>query len=147
MGRRKEPDALFVDPAQSQTGQVYRDVCASIRASISQDLTDAALDAGLHAQARSLAGVIDRASGLAGRKQETYALAGLHRELGALLARVRGQAVASELDDFLRTLAEPDTAAGAAGHQNKRFRSLRSTPSTPRLRNMAPRWNGETTPR
>ena len=111
MGRRKDPDALFIDPAQSQTGQIYREVCASIRAAILEGLTDARLDAGLHAQARSLAGVIDRASGLAGRKQETYALAPLHRELTALLARVRGQAVASELDDFLRTLAEPETAA------------------------------------
>ena len=111
MAKRKEDDALFLDPARGQTGQIYRSVCGSIQAAIHDGLTDRNLDAGLHAQARSLAGVIDRASGLAGRKQETYALAPLHRELTALLGRIRGQAVASELDDFLRTLAEPETAA------------------------------------
>ena len=109
MAKAKEADALFLDPARGQTGQIYRSVCASIQASIRDALTDAKLDAGLHAQARSLAGVIDRASGLHGRKQETYALAGLHKELGALMARVRGTQVSSELDDFLRTLAEPYT--------------------------------------
>ena len=109
MGRRKDADALFVDPGARETGQIHREVCAAIRASIAAALTDVQLDAGLHAKARSLAGVIDRASGLGGRKQETYALAGLHKELGGLLARVRGVQVSSELDDFLRTLAEPDT--------------------------------------
>jgi hypothetical protein len=74
-----------------------------------EGLTDPKLDAGLHAQARALAAVIDRASGLGGRKQETYALAGLNRELTAILERVRGVQSSSELDDFLRTLAEPET--------------------------------------
>ena len=109
MATTKEPAALFLDPARGQTGTIYRSVCASINAAILEGLTDRKLDAGLHSQARSLAGVIDRASGLHGRKQETYALAGLHKELSALLASIRGQAVTSELDEFLRTLAEPDT--------------------------------------
>ena len=108
MARRKDADVLPLDLNAAQTGQIHRDVCAAIRASVDDGLTDARLDAGIHAQARSLAAVIDRASGLAGRKQETYALAGLHKELGVLMARVRGVQVASELDDFLRTLAEPD---------------------------------------
>ena len=111
MAKAKEADALFLDPARGQTGTIYRSVCASIQAAVSDGLTDRKLDAGLHAQARSMAGVVDRASGLGGRKQETYALAGLHKELAAMLALIRGQAVTSELDEFLRTLAEPDTAA------------------------------------
>lgn len=105
---RPTDDALFAGPDVAQTGQVHRSVCASIRASIGDNLTDAKLDAGLHAQARSLAAVIDRSSGLGGRKQESYALAGLHAQLRELLSRIRGIAVTDEFGDFLASLGEPE---------------------------------------
>ena len=112
---RHQDDGLFDTVGKATTGQVHRSVCASIRAALADHLTDAKLDAGLHAQARSLAAVIDRASGLDGRKQETYALAGLHKELGALMGRIRGVSVADELGDFLKSLAEPEAAPASTG--------------------------------
>ena len=114
MATKAKAAELFDPTPGHNTGQVHAQVCATIRAALAGQLTDAKLDAGIHAQARSLAGVIDRASGLGGRKQETYALAGLHRQLAELLGQVRGRATPTDLEALLRELAEPTPTVDAS---------------------------------
>ena len=87
-----------------QTGELHRAVVRQINAAIKDGSTDRALDAGTHAQAKALAAAIDRASGLGGRKQETYALPSMHKELAGLLRAIRGQQGGA--DDELRQLLE-----------------------------------------
>lgn len=80
-----------IDEPGSSRGAIYRNVCRQVRALAAAGTLDVELEAGTVAQARSLAAVIDRASGLAGRKQETYALPQLHRELRELLDKLAGR--------------------------------------------------------
>ena len=111
MGRR-DPNTLPLDgdPGGGPSrGTVYHDVCHQIAHLRQQGSLDADAEAGTIAQARSLAAVIDRASGLGGRKQETYALASLHRELRELLAILADRPVDDdELDGFTIDDAAPD---------------------------------------
>jgi hypothetical protein len=91
-----------------ETGDVHRAVTRAINAAIKDGSTDRALDAGAHAAAKSLAAAIDRASGLGGRKQETYALAAMHKELRDQLRAIRGQGTASdELRELLEGIGTP----------------------------------------
>ncbi len=106
--KKENGETLFnVDADKSSTGVVYRNVCRQIRALADAGDLDLDSRAGTIAQARSLAAVIDRASGLAGRKQETYALAGLHKQLAELLAQLTGELVASD-DEQLAALLTGD---------------------------------------
>lgn len=104
----------FDTPELPARGILYRDVCRQISALRKAGKVDEDEQAGTIAQARSLAAVIDRASGLGGRKQETYALAGLHARLAELLAALSGTAGASDAGAALmRLMAEADvTPAG-----------------------------------
>jgi hypothetical protein len=104
----------FDTPELPARGTVYRDTCRQISALTKAGKIDADETAGTIAQARSLAAVIDRASGLGGRKQETYALAGLHKQLAELLARLSGGGVGEDAAaTFLRLMAEDEpTPAG-----------------------------------
>jgi len=105
----------FDTPELPARGTVYKDTCRQIAALAKAGKLDTDMAAGTIAQARSLAGVIDRASGLGGRKQETYALAGLHKQLAELLGRLSGTGGdESAAAAFLRLMAESDTT-GPAG--------------------------------
>ena len=94
----------FDTPELPARGTIYRDVCRQISALRKAGRVNEDEQAGTIAQARSLAAVIDRASGLGGRKQETYALAGLHARLDELLARLAGTAGATDAGAALMAL-------------------------------------------
>ncbi len=94
----------------AQRGALYHDVNRQVRALVAAGTVDVELQAGTIQQARTLAAAIDRASGLAGRKQETYALSPMHKQLDELLARLSGVAADSPpgLADILAALASAD---------------------------------------
>lgn len=106
---RREP-ALTGIGELPERGALYHDVNRQVRALVAAGTVDLELQAGTIQQARTLAAAIDRASGLGGRKQETYALASMHKQLDDLLARLSG--VASDappgLAEILAALATAD---------------------------------------
>ena len=90
-------------------GALYRDVNVTVHRLVADGKLDPELEAATIQQARTLAAAIDRASGLAGRKQETYALAPMHRELSAILDKLAGrQGEGAGLSDLLEALATAD---------------------------------------
>lgn len=90
-------------------GVLYADVNRQVRALEATGKLDPDLQAGTIQQARSLAAAIDRASGLAGRKQETYALAPMHKQLAELLTVLSGrQSEGAGLVELLERLERAD---------------------------------------
>lgn len=125
MTRPKRAPALpgLDEKVDSLGGPVYQGVCATIRAlfpkpkghratCVCEVCTDTKerkeRAAGTLAQARSVAGSIDRCSGHAGTPQASgMQLAALHAQLDQLLARLDPDANAGdEFDDFTRDLAD-----------------------------------------
>jgi hypothetical protein len=89
---------------------LYADVNRQVRALVAAGTVDPEAQAGTVQQARTLAAAIDRASGLGGRKQETYALSPMHKQLDELLARLSGTPVDAPpgLVEILAALAAAD---------------------------------------
>jgi hypothetical protein len=99
-----------------QRGTVYKDTCRQLTALRKAGKITGDEQLGTMAQARSLAAVIDRASGLGGRKQETYALAGLHRQLDELLRGLSGARGATDAAAaFLELMAGDDELEPTGG--------------------------------
>lgn len=94
--RRNDADALagalFEAPDKRAEGPVYKDTCKQLAAMVKAGTLDPDTDAGRMSSARSLARSIDMASGRGGRKPDTYALAGLHKELRETFRDLRGAA-------------------------------------------------------
>ena len=101
-------EALFPAPkAKSLGGPVYQGVCEQIRILTSEHGLDKQANAGTIAQARSLAGSIDRVSGHNTKQASGMQLAALHSQLDALLERL-----APSTDDAFTQLLEEMNNAG-----------------------------------
>lgn len=113
----KKSDALFdVKAPGSGPGPIYQGVCRQIRDLIDSGTIDRDTHAGTIAQARSLAGSIDRVSGHGGTRQATgMQLAALHAQLDALLARLTPSDVSDgdPFEQFLRELNGESSAPHA----------------------------------
>jgi hypothetical protein len=90
-------------------GATYRDANRTIARLVADGRLDAELEAVTIQQIRQLAAAIDRSSGLAGRKQESYALTPMHKQLAELVDRIMGrQSEAAGLSELLDALAAAD---------------------------------------